>query len=83
LDLYVVTHQQSFIRVKNPNYEDGFDSSSVETTKKNYGFFFNAKTFLGFAYVLPMLELVQKLSEFTKGQHIFICDFVNVLCIFN
>jgi hypothetical protein len=48
LDLYVVTHQQSFIRVKNPNYEDGFDSSSVETTKKNYGVFLMQKHFLVF-----------------------------------
>ncbi len=74
MDFYVVTHQQSFIRVKNPNYEDGFDSSSVETTKKNYKLLFYAKPFIGFAYVLPILELVQSLSKFTQGQHIFICD---------
>jgi len=46
LDLYVVTHQQSFARVKNPNYEGGFDSSTVEPPRKIMGFCFMQKHFL-------------------------------------
>jgi hypothetical protein len=45
LELYVVTHQQSFARVKNPNCEGGFDSSNVELPRKFLGFCFMQKHF--------------------------------------
>jgi len=32
--------------------------------------------FFGLTYMIPMLEIVQSLSNFAQNQNIFICDFV-------
>jgi hypothetical protein len=36
----------------------------------------DAKTLFGLACVLPLMEMVQRLSKFAQWCHTFICDFV-------
>jgi hypothetical protein len=54
------------------------DSTIITTTKTNYEFLCDAKTLLGLACVLPLLEVVHGLSKFAQGCHTFICNFVVV-----
>jgi hypothetical protein len=49
-----------------------------EYAKANLELFCNIKTFLGLAYIIPMLKCVQNLSKVVETFDVFICDFVVV-----
>jgi hypothetical protein len=44
----------------------------------NYELLCDVETMMGLTYVLPMLEIVQKLNKLTQNKKCFICDFVVV-----
>ncbi len=55
------------------------DNVNVQITKANYEFLCDAKTLLGLACVIPLLEVVQGLSKFAQGRGTFIYDCVDAL----
>jgi hypothetical protein len=57
----------------------GINSVNVQITKANYELLCDAETLLGFAYVIPLLKVVQGLSKFAQGRGTFIYDFVDAL----
>jgi hypothetical protein len=57
-----------------------FDEKVANTlAKANLDLLCNVKTFLGFIYILPLLEWVQSLSKFAQTQDVFICDFIDIV----
>ncbi len=64
------------------NMSDDVANNAIVNT--NYELLCDVETIMGLTCVLPMLEVVQSLSQLVQNKDTFICDFVSVvkLCQF-
>jgi hypothetical protein len=55
------------------------DNVAIQTTKANFELLCDVATFLSLVCIMPLLEIMQRLSQFAQGQQIVIYNFVYIV----